>query len=243
MKSIRAVLQFTTTLPLGEPADFDSFAKKSWLYPIAGYVTGAFAALPGVLAWYFGYENSFVIAALTLAVAIIISGANHFDGLLDFGDGLMAHGSSEKRISAMTDKYIGAGGVAAGVLVLLLAFAGLSALTPILIATAVFSAEVLSKMVMGLFSALGKPFRTGIHSYIYENSKRRFAGYTILLALPLFLIPETKLILGGFFAAFFTFMVLYLLARRCFGGVNGDVVGASGEITRAMVVLVFALLL
>jgi adenosylcobinamide-GDP ribazoletransferase len=36
--------------------------------------------------------------------------------------------------------------------------------------------------------------------------------------------------------------VLLLLARRLFGGVNGDVAGASNEITRAMVVITLVLL-
>ena len=103
MKSVLALLQFTTILPLGKPADFDAFAKHSWIYPLAGYVTGFISAIPAILAALLGFDNSLVIAALTIAVSIFISGGNHFDGLLDFGDGLMAHGSSEKRIRAMTD--------------------------------------------------------------------------------------------------------------------------------------------
>jgi adenosylcobinamide-GDP ribazoletransferase len=37
-------------------------------------------------------------------------------------------------------------------------------------------------------------------------------------------------------------VILLGIAKRLFGGVNGDVVGASNEITRAMVIVVFALL-
>jgi adenosylcobinamide-GDP ribazoletransferase len=36
-------------------------------------------------------------------------------------------------------------------------------------------------------------------------------------------------------------MVLLFVARRLFGGVNGDVVGASNEITRAMCVIAMVL--
>lgn len=243
MKSIRALLQFTTILPLGEPVDFDRFAKHSWLYPLAGYVTGAVAALPGLAAWYFEYTNSLVIAALTLALVILITGANHFDGLLDFGDGLMAHGSREKRICAMTDRTVGAGALALGTMIVLITFAGFSSLPPLWIAAAVLCGEVFGKMVMGLFSALGKPFHEGIQSYIYEHSNRRFAMYTVLLALPLFLLPGKIVVSAGFLAASLVFCVLWYLARRCFGGVNGDVTGAGNEISRAAVAVVFALLL
>lgn len=243
MKSIRALLQFTTILPLGAPVDFDLFAKKSWLYPLAGYLTGTIAAVPAFAAWYLGYTNSLVVAALTIAAALCISGANHFDGLLDLGDGLMAHGSREKRIAAITDRTTGAGALALGMMIVLITFAGLASLTPGLIALAVLSAEVLGKMVMGLFSALGKPFREGIQSYIYQNSKRRFAVYTVLLAQPLVLLPVKMQVAAGFIAAIVVFAGLWWLARRCFSGVNGDVTGAGNEITRAAVVLAFALLI
>jgi adenosylcobinamide-GDP ribazoletransferase len=36
--------------------------------------------------------------------------------------------------------------------------------------------------------------------------------------------------------------VLLLLARRLFGGINGDVAGASNEITRALAVITLVLL-
>ncbi|MCZ0861192.1 adenosylcobinamide-GDP ribazoletransferase [Methanocorpusculum sp. MG] len=243
MKSVRALLQFTTILPLGEPADFGRFAQRSWLYPLAGYVTGGVAALPGLAAWYFGYTNSLVIAALTLALVIFITGANHFDGLLDLGDGLMAHGSRGKRIAAMTDQTTGAGALALGMMIVLITFAGFASLPPLWIAAAVLCGEVFGKMVMGLFSALGKPFHEGIQSYIYEHSKRRFAAYTVFLALPLFFLPEKIVVTAGLAAAFLVFGVLWHLARRCFGGVNGDVTGAGNEITRAAVAVMFALLL
>ncbi len=243
MKSVRALLQFTTILPLGKPADFDRFAQRSWLYPLAGYVTGAVAALPGLLAWYFGYTDTLVTAALTLALVILITGANHFDGLLDLGDGLMAHGSREKRIAAMTDRNTGSGALALGIMIVLVTFSGLASLSPLTIAMAIFCGEVFGKMVMAFFSALGKPFHEGIQSYIYGLSKRRFVLYAVILAVPLFFLPVKMVVAVGFAAAVLIFVVLWYIARRCFGGVNGDVTGAGNEIARAAVVVVFALLI
>ena len=242
MKSVRTLLQFTTILPLGEPEDFNLFARRSWIYPVAGYVTGAVAAVPGLFSWYFEYQYSLVVAALTIALAIFISGANHFDGLMDLGDGIMAHGSCEKRITAMTDRTTGAGALALGMMIILITFAGLAELPPLWIAAAVLCGEVFGKMVMALFSALGKPFHEGIQSYIYAQSKRRFAVYACILTLPLLLLPEKTVVAAGFVAALVVFAVLWYLARRCFGGVNGDVTGAGNEITRAVVAVLTALL-
>ena len=40
MKSIRSLLQFTTILPLGIQEDLAEFGRRSYLYPLAGYVIG-----------------------------------------------------------------------------------------------------------------------------------------------------------------------------------------------------------
>ncbi len=243
MQSFRALLQFTTILPLGKPADYECFAKRSWLYPIAGYVTGGIAALPGLTAWYLGFENSSIISAITLALAVFISGGNHFDGLLDFGDGLMAHGSREKRIRAMTDRTTGAGALALGIMVVLISYAALTSMTVLQIAFAVFIAEVFGKLSMALSSALGKPFHDGIQKYIYDRSKKRFCLYAVLLTLPLFLLPGKMYVGAGLAAALVTFLCLLFLARKLFGGTNGDVTGADNELTRMAVLLVVAVLL
>ena len=243
MQSLRALLQFTTILPLGKPADYECFAKRSWLYPIAGYVTGGIAAVPGLIAWYLGFENSAIIAALTLALAVFISGGNHFDGLLDFGDGLMAHSSREKRIRAMTDRTTGAGALALGIMVVLISYAALSSITVLQIAFAVFIAEVFGKLAMAFLSALGKPFHDGIQKYIYDRSKKRFCIYAVVLTLPLFLLPGKMYVGAGLAAALVTFLCLLLLARKLFGGTNGDVTGAGNELTRMAVLLVVSIML
>ena len=243
MQSLRALLQFTTILPLGKPADYECFAKRSWLYPIAGYVTGGIAAVPGLIAWYLGFENSAIIAALTLALAVFISGGNHFDGLLDFGDGLMAHGSREKRIRPMTDRTTGAGALALGIMVVLISYAALSSITVLQIAFAVFIAEVFGKLAMAFLSALGKPFHDGIQKYIYDRSKKRVCIYAVVLTLPLFLLPGKMYVGAGLAAALVTFLCLLLLARKLFGGTNGDVTGAGNELTRMAVLLVVSIML
>ena len=117
MRPILSLLQFTTVLPMGKPQNFDCFARHSWLYPVAGYVIAFLVALPV----YFISDRT-LAAAIAVAGVILISGAHHFDGLLDFGDGLMAHGDYQRRIRALTDNYVGAGGIAAGLVITLLLF-------------------------------------------------------------------------------------------------------------------------
>src|SRR5208337_3085598 len=157
MRPVQSLLQFTTILPLGKPQDFDHFAHHSWLYPVAGYVIAALVAVPV----YFITDKT-LAAAVAVAGVIILSGAHHFDGLLDFGDGLMAHGDHEKRTRALTDNCVGTGGIAAGLVITLLLFAGLHDATSII--SALFIGEVCAKFSMAFLTAYGHPFNEGMHS-------------------------------------------------------------------------------
>mgnify|MGYP001347595972 CR=1 FL=1 len=235
MKALVAMLQFATILPLGKPADFEAFAKTSYLYPVAGYVIGGIAAL---LAYWIG--NPVIAAAVAIAAVLLVSGCNHFDGLLDFGDGLMAHGDKEKRIHALTDRQIGAGGVAMGITVTLLLFAGLVASASV--AIAILVGEVCAKFSMALLTATGKPFTEGIHSYLHGFAKPWFPFIAALLCLPLLLLPVAPFKLAVVVIVMVACpAILLLLSGNVFGGINGDVVGASNEITRAFVVIALAL--
>jgi adenosylcobinamide-GDP ribazoletransferase len=86
----------------------------------------------------------------------------------------------------------------------------------------------------------GKPFREGIHSYLHQSSKPYFPFLSALLCLPLCFLPVPPVkIAGAFIVMILCPALLLLIARRVFGGVNGDVSGASNEICRACVVLAF----
>jgi adenosylcobinamide-GDP ribazoletransferase len=235
MSALRSLLQFTTILPLGKPADFDSFARHSWLYPLAGWVIGCLAAVPALF-----ILDRILAAAVAVVLVLLISGAHHFDGLLDLGDGLMAHGDQEKRVRALTDRQAGAGAIAAGITVTLLLFAGLQASASV--ACAIIAAEVCAKFSMAFLTAYGKPFREGIHSYLHQFSKPYFPFLSALFCLPLFLLPLAPV---KVFAALVVMILcpalLLLIAKRVFGGVNGDVAGASNEICRALVIVAMVL--
>ena len=236
MKILKSLLQFTTILPLGKPQDLEPFARHSYLYPVAGYVIGALVAFP-----VFFIADHTIAAAVAIALIMLISGAHHFDGLLDLGDGLMAHGDREKRIKALTDRYIGAGGVAAGIVITLLLFAGLQASSSLVFA--IIIGEVCAKFSMTVLTAYGTPFRQGIHSYLHQFSQPHFPLIAALLCAPILFIPIAPFkLIGAIMAAVLCPTILLLVSKRLFGGVNGDVVGAANEITRACAILALVIL-
>ncbi|WP_292426514.1 adenosylcobinamide-GDP ribazoletransferase [Methanoregula sp.] len=235
MRPFLSLLQFTTILPLGKPQEFDHFARYSWLYPVAGYVIAFLVAVP-----VFFITDRTLAAAVAVAGVIILSGAHHFDGLLDFGDGLMAHGGHEKRTRALTDRYVGAGGIAAGLLVTLLLFAGLHAAASII--SALIIGEVCAKFSMAFLTAYGTPFKEGMHSYLHQFARPYFPFLSILLCLPLIFLPVTPFQLVTAAIVMILCPILLLkVSEKLFGGINGDVVGAANEITRALVIVALAL--
>ena len=236
MKALISLLQFTTILPLGKQHDLENFARRSYLYPCAGYIIGGLTALP-----LFFIADRTIAAAVAIACILLISGAHHFDGLLDLGDGIMAHGDRERRIIALTDRQVGAGGITAGLVVTLLLFAGLQASSSVVIA--VIIGEVCAKFSMALLTAYGAPFREGMHSYLHQFSQPYFPFIAALFCIPLIFLPVSLLKLAGAAIAMVLCPgILFIISRRLFGGVNGDVVGASNEITRAVVILAIAII-
>lgn len=232
---LRALLQFTTTLPVGPTADFGAFSRNSYLYPLAGYLIGGLAGLVS-----FWIPDPGIRAAVAIGALMVITGANHFDGLLDLGDGLMAHGGRERRVAALTDRQTGTGGFVAGGVILLLTFAALS--SSLHLAASLVAAEVLAKLAMSVLTAWGIPFREGLHAALHREARPWFPAVSAAICIPLVLLPlALPALVAASAAALVVPAALLGVSGRLFGGVNGDVVGAAGEITRAVVLCILVL--
>ena len=71
---IVALLQLTTILPLGRVREFAEFARRSWLYPLAGYVIGGICACS---VYFIG--QPLVAAAIAIGILFLLTGCNHLD--------------------------------------------------------------------------------------------------------------------------------------------------------------------
>jgi adenosylcobinamide-GDP ribazoletransferase len=236
VKSLIALLQFATILPLGKMQDLSDFARHLYIYPFAGYVVGGIAAL---VVWRLGHST--LAAAIALALVLSLSGFHHLDGLFDLGDALMAQGDREKRVRALTDRQVGAGGIGIGLVATLLAFGSL--ITVPSAAVAILASEVCAKVAMAVLTIFGPPFREGIHSYLYRYTKHWFFWPTLLFFLPLLLLIRADRLLILVVVTLIIAMLMRVSAFRLFGGVNGDVVGAANEVTRALTLVTLALIL
>jgi adenosylcobinamide-GDP ribazoletransferase len=171
-----------------------------------------------------------VAAALVVAADLAATGLLHVDGLVDCGDGLLAHLTRERRLAVMAEPQVGAFGVAVCAATLLVRFAALAALrpAPLLLAglwcvsrsgmALVVRTQPYARREGGLASAWSGP---GAPPPILLAS-----GVAVGVAAAMLWKP----LAGGVAAltAIVATVATVALARRRLGGYTGDVVGAAG---------------
>lgn len=121
---------FLTGIPLkveGEVSPGDLWGSMGW-YPLVGLVMGlaAWAVYAGLTALLPGL----VAAALVVILLALLTRGLHLDGLMDTADGVLSGTPRERALEIMKDHNVGAMGVAAAVLLLILKVAALGALGP-----------------------------------------------------------------------------------------------------------------
>ncbi len=236
------LLGFFTRIPVGTKAPLEAVVAAFPLVPLVGWITGLAGGLVAfVLA---GWIPAAPLAAVVLAVVVGLTGLNQMDGLLDLGDGLMVHGDAQRRLQVMHDHAAGVGAVGAVLVTYLLTFASLAALAAqgrTVLAAAVLAAEVLSRVPYLLLAWWGRPSHEGLGRTFLEGFGPVHAAVGVVVALPVLAVAALWVGVTGMVAGAVAVVVvaglLMRAAGRLLGGVGGDVMGASQEITRAMVLL------
>ena len=212
-------------------------AERAYLLPLVGLLTGA----PGAALILLGYAiPPGVVATLALAAVLLAAGLHHTDGVLDTGDALMVRGTQERRRAVLKDARVGIGGIGALFVVYAPSLAALAALaddSPARAALALLAGEVSARSSMLLALAFGKPAEAGSSSVSFVRSLRgwrRASGVSLALLVPLLcLLPLGALAPLAVLSVPLTALISLRIARAAFGGIGGDVVGATGEATRA----------
>ena len=237
----RQALGFLT--PLGGAAS-PTPAAFPW-FPVVGALLGL--AL-GWLWWAVeGPLGPLAAAALVVAADLALTGALHFDGLLDSADGLLPHLPLIRRLAVMADPHVGAFAVATGATTLLLrtaALAALGAARPLLLA-ALWSLSRTAMTVTALTiryaraHGLASSFLTGPAPANTGGRPWTNAGWIVppaigaVLAFGLALADDAQSVIAVVFAGLGAAAVA-LLARRRIGGFTGDTLGAGGVVAETI---------
>lgn len=235
LKEIKNAFSFLTILPLNMDKDYlTDTAKAMFFFPLVG---GFIGLLGGTLGWVTSqFLPSLVVGSLVLGFLLLITGLHHTDGLLDFGDAVMAQGSAEKKIEIMHDQLTGAGGLSLGIITFLITALSIAELNTAVILQSVVVVEVSAKLSMVISAWAGKAAHKGMSSSFIEamhNNKgtaRLIAAFIIALGISVPLLGLTGAL--TVMVATITSLVMVEISQRNFNGVTGDVFGATNEITR-----------
>ena len=237
LKEIGSIFSFLTIFPTSN-ANLETVAKYMYLFPIVGIAIGLLVGSLGFGLSFF--LDPLIVSLLVVASIALVTGIHHTDGLADFADGLMAKGTKEKKLGAMKDLSTGSAGVVSIVLYLVGLIIAISLSTGFQLFLAILLSEIIAKFSMVLMASFAKSASIGSNSPFVELMKNR---KKLLVALTITLIPLISL--GGstglIIFASCTILTLFIIvvSSRSFGGITGDVLGATNELSRLASLLIF----
>jgi len=237
LKEISSVFSFLTIIPSNN-TNLETVAKYMHVFPIIGIAIGLLIGSIGFGLSFF--LDPMIVALLVVGSIAVITGVHHTDGLADFADGLMTKGTKNKKLKAMKDLSTGSAGIVSVVLYVIGAIIALSLTSGFALFQAILLSEILAKFSMVLMASIGQSAAVGSNSPFTQimKDKKRLAVACIITIIPLVVIGGTVgLILFGASIAVTIFLVC--LSARSFGGITGDVLGATNELTRLSSLLIF----
>lgn len=241
-------LQFFTALPIRKA--FEMNAKSATIMygaiPLIGLGIGALQAIfLTVNDTYFSLSPLFT-AILMVVIHFLATGGLHMDGVVDTGDAYFSYRDQKKRLEILDDPRIGAFGAMTLVLFVILK---IGILYELLLRGVPFLYIILvpfisRQAVILVFITTNPSKETGIASYFKKTVNEQtllwmtITYFIIILVLAITLQKWILLILCGVLLVFTG--VYRSWAKRNFGGISGDLLGAIFE--WAELVLWFVLL-
>jgi cobalamin 5'-phosphate synthase/cobalamin synthase len=242
LRRLAVAVAFLTRLPVPGAAGFDGgdVGRAAPLFPAAGALLGALVALAG---WLLAPRLPPLLSgALLAALAALLTGALHLDGLADTADGLGGGRTREDALRIMRDHAVGAYGATALVLMLLVEVAALASLVGRPGATAwivlAFTASRWAPVALSRFlpsARAGTGLGAATAAHVSTTALGVATVMAALAAAPLRLHGLAALLAAAALAAAFG-----ALCRRRLGGVTGDTLGASAQLVEALVLVLGA---
>lgn len=239
-----AALGLLTRLPM--PVDMNRAqargAAAAWAYPLAGLAVAAGQIAIAALCLSLGLPPG-AAAALALLTAIVLTGAMHEDGLADCADGFWGGWDRARRLDIMKDSRIGAYGVIALILGLILRWSCLAVLLAgddwalALAAVALFSRAGM----VAVMAALPNARDGGLSTAVGRPATPTAATAALIAVAGGLLLLGTAAVWLVLLAAI-TAALCGLIARAKIGGQTGDVLGATQQVIEITLLIAFAAL-
>lgn len=215
-------------------------------FPLVGVLCALAASVWALLCRAAGFGPVLAGAGLALA-PVLVTGGIHLDGFCDTADALASHAPRERRLEILKDSHCGAFAVIATAcyLVFYAALCSELALSARTLGCLAVS-YVLCRAASGLAVASFPCAKNSGLAHTFASLAAKKQVQTVLLA-ELAVLAAALLWIGGLWgaamllAAAAVFAVYYVMSRRIFGGITGDLAGWFLQLCELL--MVFALVL
>ena len=235
--ALKSGFGWLSTIPVGISMEgIEALMRHVYVFPLVGLALGM---ILGLVAYLAGQALSANLVAVVVIIAIYkLCGINHIDGLADFGDGVIAHGTSEKKVAAMKDVSLGTGGAVFIAIILLAVFAIVSDMPHALLPLSLLVAEVSAKEAMICFAAFSTSLQKGFGQIMIERTGSQQFLLGMVISAVFCAAALGPLGLAALVAAQAAAFYMVLVAKRNFGGATGDGIGATNEVARVVALAV-----
>ncbi len=239
--------QFLTAIPLSrsthDAKPEELAASMSW-YPMVGCLLGALlVAADMALVKVFSSQVTNIVLLLLL---VAITRGLHQDGLADTIDGLAGGRTAQARLAIMKDGRIGAIGATGLFLALGLRYAGLNAMPAGEHMAMLIGMPVVGRwaMVVGAFHVAYARSEGGLaQPFLAHLSWPHLCVATIAAGLVLALLLGPWAALGCLLIGATLIRLSTAWFHRMFGGVTGDLLGATNEISEILFIVIIPVVL
>ena len=238
---LRASILFLTRLRYGPslPVDGAAIARAAWAFPIAGVLVGLVGAVVYLFAHRLGLPP-WPAAALSVAATMAVTGCLHEDGLADTADGFGGGRTRELKLEIMRDSRIGAYGVCALVLTILLRASALASLADTsLVMAALIAAHGAARATLPVFMYFVPPARhDGLSASAGQPPRDSVIAAAVLGILIVALCLGPVLAIAALILLVAVIALLAWLSLAQIDGQTGDVLGALEQVSEIAILLV-----
>lgn len=220
-------IQFLTRLPINKEVDFNesNLSKSTFFFPLTGVIIGS---IGGLTYYLFSYINKDIGTFFAVVSMIAVNGGLHLDGLSDTFDGLFSNRDKERVLEIMKDSRVGAFGVIAIVLDILLKYVLISNLEKNIALTLALSYGNSRLMISYIMSTKNVSRKGGLGDMFHRSNPKKYALFgglcysliTILLN-PIYIFPLIVTFIWG--------EIMTNITNKKIDGFTGDVYGATIE--------------
>ena len=243
-----SAVSFFTRLPVpASSCHSERHLSKVYRYfSLIGLLIGGLSAM--LYALVFSHLPAGVAITLVIITGILLTGGLHEDGLADICDGLGGGFDREQKLAIMKDSAVGAYGTMGLILLLLLKFQLLLALSTAgvtTVVTALLIAHITSRCTAeSIIYSLpyARPLTSSKVGGLFTTIRRKDLLILLITALPVLLLVNAVVALSLLVMLLITRQLLVIFFRRQLGGHTGDCLGAAQQLLEVLCYLLLVII-